>query len=64
MCRVHILVLIEIVVVEVVERLVTLVAVQVDGVGLGRVAGFEGAGDQRHELTEYADAAVPEGRLR
>lgn len=63
MCWVHVLVLVEIVV-EVVERLQTLVSVQVDGVGLRSIGGFEGAGDQRHELPEDADAAVPEGGLR
>lgn len=63
MCRVHVLVLVEIIV-EVVERLQTLVSVQVDGVRLWDISRFEGAGDQRHELPEDADAAVPEGRLR
>lgn len=61
-CWVHILVLVEIVV-EVVERLQSLLPVQLDGVGLRDVGGFERAGDQRHELSEDADAAVPEGRL-
>ena len=63
MRRVHILVLVDIVV-EVVERLVALVAVQVNGVRLGGVGRLERAGHLRHELAEYADAAVPEGRLR
>lgn len=63
MCWVHILVLVEIIV-EIVERLQTLVSVQVDGVGLGDISGLKRAGDQRHELSEDADAAVPEGRLR
>lgn len=39
-------------------------SVQVDGVRLWKVSRFERAGDQRHELPEDADAAVPEGRLR
>lgn len=60
---VHVLVLVQ-VVVEVVERLVTLVSVEVYGVGLGHVDGSERAGHQRHELAEDADAAVPEGLLR
>lgn len=38
-------------------------SVQVNGVGLGNISRFEGAGDQRHELPEDADAAVPEGGL-
>lgn len=59
---VYILVLVQIVV-EVVERLVALVPVEVYGVGLGCVGGFKRAGHQRHELTEDADAAVPEGPL-
>lgn len=61
-CRVHVLVLVE--VVEIVERVVPVMPVQVDGVRLGRVGGFERARHQRHELPENADAAVPEGRLR
>lgn len=63
MRRVHVLVLVQ-VVVEIVERLVALVPAEVNGVGVGGVGGFEGAGHQRHELAEDADAAVPEGRLR
>ncbi len=62
---VHILVLVLVeIVVEIVERLVTLVPVQVNGVRLGHVSGFKRAGHQGHELAEYADAAVPEGWLR
>lgn len=59
---VYILVLVQIVV-EVVERLVALVPVEVYGVGLGCVSGFKRAGHQRHELAEDADAAMPEGPL-
>lgn len=63
--RVHILILVLVdIVVEIMERLVTLVPVQVDGVWLRDVGGFERAGHLGHELTEDADAAVPEGRLR
>lgn len=40
MCRVHILVLVEIVV-EIMQRLVALVPVQVNAVQLGCVGGFE-----------------------
>lgn len=62
---VHILVLVLVeIVIEIVERVVTLVPVQVNGVRLGYVSRFECAGNQGHELAEYADAAVPEGRLR
>ena len=60
---VHVLVLVEIDV-EIVERLVTLVPVEVNGVCLGYVNRFECTGHQGHELTEYADAAMPEGGLR
>lgn len=60
---VHVLVLVEIDV-EIVERLVPLVPVQLNGVGLGYVSRFKCTGHQGHELTEYADAAVPEGGLR
>lgn len=64
MSRVHVLVLIEIVV-EVVQRLVALVVpVQVHGVELRRLRRLKGAGHQRHELAEDADAAVPEHGLR
>lgn len=59
---IHVLVLVEIVV-QIVQSLVALMPVEVDGVGLGQVAGFEGAGHQRHELAENADTAVPEGGL-
>lgn len=59
---VHILVLVEIVV-EIVERLLTLVSVKVDGVGR-YVGGLKCAGNQWHELAKYADAAMPESRLR
>lgn len=38
--------------------------VQVDGVRLGDFGGGERAADLRHELSEDADAAVPEGGLR
>lgn len=62
---VHILVLVLVeIVVEIVERLVTLVPVQLDDVCLGHVSGFKCTGHLGHELAEYADAAVPEGRLR
>lgn len=63
MCWVHISVLVEIVV-EIVERMVTLVPVQVNSIRLRYVRRLEHAGNQRHELAEYADAAVPEHRLR
>lgn len=59
---VHILVLVEIVV-EIVERLLTLVSVKVDGVGRC-VSGLKCAGNQWHELAKYADTAMPESRLR
>lgn len=61
--RVHVLVLVEIVI-EIVECLVTLVPVQANGVRVRYFGGFKCAGNQGHELAEYADAAVPEGRLR
>lgn len=59
---VDIVVLVEIVVV-IVQGVVTMVPVQVDGVRLWRVDGFESAWRRGHELAEYADAAVPEGGL-
>lgn len=59
---IHVLVLVDIVV-QVVQRLVALMPVEVDGVGLWQVAGFKSAGHQRHELAENADAAMPEGGL-
>lgn len=52
------------IVVKIVERVVALVPVHLNGVGLGHVGWLESAGNQRHELAENADAAVPEGRLR
>lgn len=64
MRRVHVLVLVDIVV-EVVQRLVALLLpVLVHGVQLRRLRRLEGAGHQRHELAEDADAAVPEHGLR
>lgn len=54
------------IVVEVVQLLVALV-VPVEahgGVQLRRLRRLEGAGHQRHELAEDADAAVPEHGLR
>lgn len=41
-----------------------MVPMQVDGVGLGYLGRFKSAGHLGHELAEYADAAVPESRLR
>lgn len=63
MGRVHVLVLVLVLVEIVVEVVETLVPVQLDGAGLRSVSGLERAGDQRHELPEDADAAVPEGGL-
>lgn len=56
------MVLVEIEVV-VVQGLVAVVSVQVDGVGLGQVDGFESVGYGGHELAEDTDAAMPEGGL-
>lgn len=61
-CRVHLAVLVELIV-EVVKSLVAVVPVQVDVVGLWYINGFKGAGNKGHKLTEYADAAMPEGGL-
>lgn len=57
-----VVVLIDVVVV-VVKRLVAVVSVEVNGVGLGYVYGFKCALNKRHELSEYAHTSVPEGGL-
>lgn len=54
-----VVVLIDVVVV-VVKRLVAVVSVEVNGVGLGYVDGFKCALNKRHELSEYAHTSVPE----
>lgn len=53
---------ISVVFVVVMQVRVAVVPLEMDGV-LWSVYGLEGAGDQRHELAEDADAAVPEGGL-
>lgn len=57
------MVLVEIVV-YIVERMLALMTVQVNGVRIGDVGGLKCAGHLGHELTEYADTVVPKGRLR
>lgn len=57
-----VVVLINIVVV-VVKCLVAVVSVEVDGVGLRYVDGFEGAWNKGHELSEYANTSMPESGL-